>query len=161
MSESAAGAGEVPMDAPHGPHAAASRRRVAIAHLVLTLFGVGLLIWDARPFSGPVTESLPNAGGWQLLAASAVIFGGLGGLLEGIALRYRHGTLAVGLLVAASVPGFWLPLLAVGRWSPDQQGDLISTGKLVGGLVGWLMFMAVIAAVAAAVAGRRRAPHGG
>jgi len=161
MSESATGAGDVPMAAPHGPHAAASRPRVAVAHLLVMLLGVGLLFWDALPFSGPVTESLPNTGGWQLLAASAVIVGGIGGLLEGFALRYGQGTLAVALLVGASVPGFWLPLLAVGRWFPDQQGDLVETGRLVGGLVGWLMFMAVIAAVAAAVAGRRRPPHDG
>lgn len=155
----AAGAGKVPVDTAHLPHAAASRRRVAVAHLVVTLVGVGLLAWDARPFSGSVTESLPNAGGWQLLAASAVIVGGIGGLLEGIALRHHHGGLAVGLLLAASVPGFWLPLLAVGRWSPDQSGDVIATGQLVGGMVAWLMFMAVIAGVAAAVAGRRRPPN--
>lgn len=65
------------------------------------------------------------------------------------------------MLVGASVPGLWLPLLAVGRWFPDQQGDLIETGQLVAGLVGWLMFMVVTAAVAAAVAGRRRAPPRG
>lgn len=161
MSKSAVGAGDVPVDAPHGPHAAVPRHRVAVAHLVVTLLGVGLLVWDARPFSGPVTESLPNSGGWQLLAASAIFVGGIGGLLEGLALRYRHGAVAVGLLVAASVPGFWLPLLAVGRWFPEQQGDLIATGELVGGLVAWLMFMAVIAVVASAVAGRGRAPHDG
>jgi hypothetical protein len=124
---------------------------------MVTLLGIGVLVWDARPFAGPWTQSLADPGGWQLLAASAVIVGGVGGLLEGLALRYRHGALAVGLLVAASVPGLWLPLLAVGRWFPDQQGDLISTGQLVDGLVGWLMFMVVVAAVAAALAGRREA----
>ena len=152
MSESATGAGDVPMAAPHRPHSAASGRRVAVAHLLVALLGVGLLFWDARPFSGPVTESLPSSGGWQLLAASAVIVGGIGGLMEGLSLRYRHGVLAVAVLVAASVPGLWLPLLAVGRWFPDQQGDLIETGQLVAGLVGWLVFMVVIAAVAATVA---------
>lgn len=161
MSEPATGAGDVPTAAPQGPHTVASGRRVAIAHLAVTLLGVAILVWDARPFSGPVTPSLPNTGGWQLLATSAVIVGGIGGLLEGLALRFRHGVLAVAVLVSASVPGLWLPLLALGRWYPDQQGDLIETGQLVGGLVGWLLFMVVIAAVAAAsaVAGRRRAPH--
>jgi hypothetical protein len=158
MSGPAVGAGDVPVDAPHGPQAAGCRRRVAVAHLMVTLLGVGLLVWEARPFSGPVTQSLPNTGFWQLLAASAVIVGGVGGLLEGLALRYRHEALAAGILVAASVPGFWLPLLALGRWFPDQQGDLISTGDLVGALVGWLMFMVVVAAVAATLAGVRRAP---
>src|SRR5690242_12972341 len=141
MSESATGAGDVPMDAPHGPSAAA-RSRVMLAHVAVTLLGLGLLWWDARPFSGPVTESLPNSGGWQLLAASALVVGGIGGVLEGVALRYRYPTLAVVVLLAACAPGFWLPLLTVGRWYPDQRGDLVSTGQLMGGLAGWLMFMA-------------------
>jgi hypothetical protein len=155
------GAGDVPMAALQGPHSAASGRRVAITHLVVTLLGIGILIRDARPFSGPVAQSLPNTGGWQLLATSAVIVGALGGLLEGLALRFPHGLLAMAALVGASVPALWLPLLALGRWYRDQKGDLIETGQLVAGLVGWLMFTVVIAAVAAAsaVAGRRRAPH--
>ena len=126
MSESATGAGDVPMAAPQGPHSVASGR-VAIAHLVVTLLGVGLLVWDARPFSGPVTESLPNTGGWQLLAVSAVLIGGVGGLLEGLTLRFRHGVLAVAVLVSASVPGLWLPLLALGRWYPDLDDCFLVT----------------------------------
>src|SRR6476659_6601532 len=102
MSESATGAEGVPTATRRGQHAVATGRRVAVAHLVVTLLGVGLLVWDARPFSGPVTESLPNTGGWQLLAMSAVIVGGIGGLLEGFALRHGQGTLAVALLVGAS-----------------------------------------------------------
>ena len=158
MSESARSTRDVPMAAPPSSHASRSRR-IALAHLLVTLLGVGFLAWAARPFAGALTGTLPTSGYWQLLAASAVVLGGIGGLVEGLALRYHHGVLAVVALVAASVPGLWLPLLTLGRWFPDQQGDRVETGLLVGGLVGWLMFMAVIAVVAAATArvGRRHA----
>jgi hypothetical protein len=125
-----------------------------MAHAVVALLGIAILVWDARPFIGPATDSLPNAGFWQLLAASAVVIGGLGGGLEGLALRNGKPLLAAAVLVAASVPGLWLPLLTLGRWLPDQGDDLVRTGSLVGGVAGWLMLMAVLAAVAA-VSGRR------
>jgi hypothetical protein len=64
----------------------------------------------------------------------------------------------VAVLVAASVPGLWLPLLTLGRWFPDQGDDLIGTGSVVGAVAGWLMLVAVLAAVAAAIGRRRRAP---
>ena len=153
MSESATSAGDVPTAPPPGSHASPAPGRVALAHLLVTLLGVGVLAWDARPFAGPVTGTLPTSGYWQLLATSAVVVGGIGGLVEGLALRYRRGVLAVVALVAASVPGSWLPLLTLGRWFPDQRADRVETGLLVGALMGWLMFMAVIAFVAAAAAG--------
>jgi hypothetical protein len=108
-----------------------------------------------------VTESLPNAGYWQLLIASAVVIGGIGGILEGLALRYGPPILALFILAVASVPGLWLPLLTLGRWFSQQQDDLVDTGLLTGALAGWLMFMLVIGTVGAAVAavGHPREPR--
>jgi hypothetical protein len=108
-----------------------------------------------------VTESLPNAGYWQLLIAPAVVIGGIGGILEGLALRYGPPILALFILAVASVPGLWLPLLTLGRWFSQQQDDLVDTGLLTGALAGWLMFMLVIGTVGAAVAavGHPREPR--
>ena len=94
----------------------------------------------------------------QLLVGSAAVVGGIGGVLEGLALRYGVPSLAVVVLGGAAVPGFWLPLLTLGRWFPDQGDDLIETGHLAAGLIGWLLLMAVIAAVAASVSGAGRRP---
>lgn len=163
MSDSATDRGEVSVASP-GPRAntrTVQWGRIALAHLVVTLLGAGVLIWDSQPVSGSPSESLPNAGYWQLLAGSAFVVGGIGGVLEGLALRYGKSLLAVVVLAVAAVPGLWLPLLTLGRWYPDQRGDLIETGLLVGGLVGWLLLMAVIAAVAVSVANasRQRGTH--
>jgi hypothetical protein len=159
MSGTTPSSGDLPVTAPAGTRrsTAAWPGRVALAHVVVALLGTGILLWVAAPFSGPVTESLPNAGYWQLLAASAVVVGGIGGGLEGLALRCGRPLLAVAVLVAASVPGLWLPLLTLGRWFPDQGDDLIGTGSVVGGIAGWLMLVVVLASVAA-ISVRLRAP---
>ena len=163
MSGSATNPEEVPSTASLAPRGKGSARpgQVALAHLGVTLLGAGVLIWVAQPVSGSAWESWPNAGFWQLLVGSAAVVGGIGGVLEGLALRYGLSWLAVVVLVGAAVPGLWLPLLTLGRWYPDQGRDLIETGLLVAGLIGWLLLMVVIAAVAASVsgAGPRRSPH--
>ena len=161
MSGTTPASGDLPVTAPSRTRrstAAPGPGRIALAHVVVALLGTGILLRDAAPFSGPVTESLPNAGHWQLLVASAVVVGGVGGGLEGLALRCGRPLLAVAVLVAASVPGLWLPLLTLGRWFPDQGDDLIGTGSVAGAVAGWLMLVAVLAAVAAAIGRRRRAP---
>jgi hypothetical protein len=62
-------------------------------------------------------------------------------------------------LAVVAVPALWLPLLTLGRWFPEQDGDLVATGRLVAALTGWLATMAVAAAVAALVSRRAtRAP---
>ena len=168
MSDSAASSPANPGEAPVAISPTGRRtaetvrwRRVAFAHLVVTLAGAGILIWIAQPVSGPVWESLPQAGFWQLLVASAVVLGGVGGVLEGLALRSGLSALAVVVLVGVAVPGLWLPVLALGRWFSDQQDYLIQTGALTAGLLGWLLLMVVIAGTAVAVAtlGRRRGQH--
>lgn len=152
MTEQVTHTGEVPVVT-----SSRASRRVAIAHLVVTLAGVAILAWMAHPTYGSMTESLPDAGFWRLLVGSAVALGGIGGVLEGLALRFGQSLLAIVVLVVAAMPGLWLPALALGRWFSEQQGDLIEAGALTGGLAGWLLLMITMFSVSALVssAGRR------
>lgn len=154
MDDTAANADAPPVSNRHH-HSRLRRNGAGWGHLAVSVAGAGLLAWQAQPTSGEVTESLPNAGGWQLLICSAVLLGVAGGAVEGLLLRAGRAGWALVALLLAAVPGLWLPILTLGRWRPDQHGDQVATGRLVAALAGWLLTM-LLAAVLAAVAVRRR-----
>ena len=131
-----------------------------VAHAVLAVAGVVLVLGSSWPLVWDGLWTTPSSGLVVLVVVAAVVCGGIGGLVEGVALRTGHP--AVGYLVAlvASYPAFVVMELSTGRWG-DPDGP-VETTDLGLPLVGWLLFTGVLTVTAAAVLRirRRRSPTG-
>jgi hypothetical protein len=131
-----------------------------LAHAVLAVAGAVLVVGSSWPLVWDGLWTTPPSGLVVLVVVAALVCGGIGGLVEGVAVRTGHP--AVGYLVAlvASYPAFVVMELSTGRWG-DPDGP-VGTTDLGLPLVGWLLFTGVLTATAAVVLRirRRRSPTG-
>ncbi len=129
-----------------------------VAHAVLAVAGVVLVLGSSWPLVWDGLWTAPDSGLLVLVVVAALVCGGIGGLVEGVALRTGHP--AIGYLVAlvASYPAFVVVELSIGRWG--DPGGPVDTTDLGLPLVGWLLFVGVLTATATAVVRirRRRSP---
>jgi hypothetical protein len=116
--------------------------------------GATLLVWEALPLRW---EGLVHRGtvAWVTLLVSALLFGGVGGTVEGVALRESNRWLAWLLMGIAAVPALALAVFALGLWLPDVHQLPLDSRRLGVSLTGWLLFVVVLTLTALATAGRR------
>ena len=132
------------------------RPTLLVGHAVLGGIGLAALVGTSWPLAWDGPWSTPSSGLVVLVVVSALVCGGIGGLVEGVAMRTGHP--AVGYLVAvvAAYPAFVVMELSTGRWgAPDSPVESADLGLP---LVGWLLFVGVLTGVATAVVQIRRRP---
>ena len=128
------------------------RRRtptLLVAHAVLAAAGVVLVVASSWPLVWDGLWTAPSVGLVLLVVVAALVCGGIGGLVEGVALRTGHPAIGYLVALAASYPAFVVVELSTGRWG-DPDGPVEAT-DLGLPLVGWLLFVGVLTASAAAV----------
>ena len=128
------------------------RSRIWKVHGTLLVTGWGLLFLKAVPVYWDGLYATGSNSLWWL-TPPALLFGGLGGALEGLVLRAARpagwvvaggACLLGGLVPAAYVSGF--------AWAPADQVQ-ISTSAVATAWLGWVMFLAALTATAAWTAG--------
>ena len=124
------------------------RRRMLAVHAGVLVAGVALLTLKAAPvyYDGGLA---PESGVLWWLVPPAAVLGGVGGLVEGFALRRSQvaGWVAAGVssLLGLLVPAWFVDQFA---WAPaDQQA--IPTTSLFTAWFGWALFVATLTAAAA------------
>lgn len=94
---------------------------------------------------------------WSVLGGSALLIGGVGGLIEGWLLGRRHTVLAAISAAVAAFVMFSIAVVFAGRLANTVRYAVTPDTYLVP-LTGWLIFMAFLTAVALRGAAEPRGP---
>lgn len=128
------------------------RRSLLWGHLTVTFLGVAVVVWQATPMYWAGLFESPTAGVVMVAVMSAAVFGGVGGLAEGLAARAGWTGLALAILVVAAVPALWFPVILNGRLFGGS--DPVSSQHLSSSVGAWLLFAATIFVMASVLAHR-------